>query len=201
MFYKAVTPADYLAFITILVWPVVPLFWIPVHGFPRLFRKIEVMSYLVPLVLWLPVAYFFFIHRDFLLRFRLELPLVVKTAGLFLLMAGTALQVWTGQLLGIKGLIGLPEISSKVRGRMTTEGPFSVVRHPTYLAHTVMFAGVFLITGVISVGIITVVDLVVINSAVIPLEERELESRFGDEYKRYKKMVPRFFPRLHRRKE
>ncbi len=192
------TPFDHLAFITILVWPAVPLFWIPVHGFPRFFRKIEIMSYLVPLVLWLPVAYVLFIHRDFLLRFRLELPLVVRIGGLLLFMAGTALQVWTGQLLGIKGLIGLPEVSSKVHGRLTTEGPFSVVRHPTYFSHTLMFAGVFLITGVISVGIITLVDLAVINGTVIPLEEKELESRFGDEYRSYKKRVPRFFPRLHR---
>ncbi len=189
---------DLLAFMTILVWPVVPLFWIPVHAFPRFFRRIEVLSYLVPLVLWLPVAYFLFLYRDILLRFRLEIPLVVEIAGLFLFAGGTALQVWTGQLLGIKGLIGLPEISSKADGRLVAAGPFSVVRHPTYLAHTLMFAGVFLITGVISVGVITLVDLVVMNSAVIPLEERELEARFGDDYRRYRERVPQFFPGLHR---
>jgi protein-S-isoprenylcysteine O-methyltransferase Ste14 len=195
------SPTDYLAFVTILAWPAVPLFWIPVHGFPRFFRKIERMSYLVPLVLWVPVAYFVVIHRDFLLRFRLELPLAVRILGLALFMAGTALQVWTGQLLGMKGLIGLPEISPKAHGRLTTEGPFSVVRHPTYLAHTIMFAGVFLITRVTSVGVITLVDLIVINSVVIPLEERELDARFGEEYRRYKERVPQFFPRLYRGKK
>jgi protein-S-isoprenylcysteine O-methyltransferase Ste14 len=191
---------DILAFITILVWPAVPLFWIPVHGFPRFFRKIEFMSYLVPLILWLPLVWFFFAHRDFLLRFRLQVPVIIRIAGLVLLLAGTALHVWTGKLLGIKGLIGLPEISSKMHGRLTNEGPFSVVRHPTYLAHTVMFAGVFLVTGVVAVSVVTLLDFIIINTVVIPLEERELEARFGDEYRRYKKSVPQFFPRISRKK-
>jgi protein-S-isoprenylcysteine O-methyltransferase Ste14 len=190
------SPADFLAFITILLWPAVPLFWIPVHGFPKFFRKLDVLTYIVPLVLWLPLAYFFISYRDVFLGFRVDLPTVVKITGLFLLGAGTILHLWTGQLLGIRGLIGLPEISSKVKSRLVMKGPFLVVRHPTYLAHTLLFAGVFLVTGTITVGIVTLLDFIIM----IPLEDRELESRFGEEYTEYRKRVPAFFPRIFMKK-
>lgn len=80
-----------------------------------------------------------------------------------------------------------------------TDGPFSIVRHPTYLAHTIMFLGVFLISGVIAVAAITFLDLMLINFVIIPLEDRELESRFGDDYKRYMERVTGFFPRITHR--
>jgi len=61
-----------------------------------------------------------------------------------------------------------------------------------------MFSGVFLITGVITIVIITLLDLLVINILVIPLEERELLIRFGKNYELYKKRVPsQFFPWVH----
>jgi protein-S-isoprenylcysteine O-methyltransferase Ste14 len=58
---------------------------------------------------------------------------------------------------------------------------------------------VFLITGVVTVGIVTLLDFVVMNAVVIPLEERELGGRFGEEYKKYKERVPQFFPRIFRK--
>lgn len=187
---------DLIALITIIVWPVVPLFWIPVHCATGFFRKIRLLTYIMPLVTWLPLAYFIYYYRDFILQFKIVLPAAVTVIGILFLAFGTSLHIWTGKLLGLRGLIGLPEIEPEEGGRLVTEGPFSVVRHPTYLAHTMMFLGVFLITGMAAVGIITILDIVVINSLVIPLEEKELLIRFGDEYERYKGKVPGFFPQL-----
>lgn len=189
-----------LALITIMVWPVVPLFWIPVHGFPKLFRRLGLLTYVAPLITWLPVACLIYIERSLLLSHKIVFPVAVVIAGIIFLIAGTLLHIWTGKLLSIWGLIGLPEISDAAKSRFVAEGAFSVVRHPTYLAHTMMFLGVFLITGVIALGIITIVDLLVINLVVIPLEERELLIRFGEDYRRYKEGVPGFFPRIRLRR-
>jgi protein-S-isoprenylcysteine O-methyltransferase Ste14 len=194
------SPIDLLAFITILVWPAVPLFWIPVHGFPKFFRKLGALTYIVPLILWLPLAYLCIVYQGALLQFKVGLPPGIKIVGLILFGAGTILHLWTGELLGFLGLVGLPEISPKIKSRLVMRGPFLIVRHPTYLAHTLLFAGVFLITGVVAVGVVTILDFTIMNAVVIPLEDRELEDRFGKEYEEYRKRVPRFFPRLFRKK-
>lgn len=188
---------DLLALTTIILWPVVPLFWIPVHGLSRIFRKLGLLTYIMPLITWLPLAYLIYQNSVSLLQFKIQLPAALNTIGIPLLVIGTLLHIWTGLLLGLWGLVGLPEISTKIKGELLKEGPFSVIRHPTYLAHTLMFSGVFLITEVIAVGIITLLDFILINLMIIPLEEKELLIRFGEDYRQYKKKVPRFLPWIH----
>jgi len=191
---------DLLAIITLMFWPVIPLFWIPVHVAVHFFRRPGLAAYLLPVVTWLPLAFFIFRYRAFLLQFTITLPFLSSIIGWVLLISGTLLHIWTAQLLGLWGIIGVPELSDRVEGPLVVKGPFSIVRHPTYLAHTLMFSGVFLITGVLSVGIIAVLDCVVVNSVIIPLEERELADRIGEKYASYKRKVPsRFFPSFHKR--
>ena len=188
---------ELLALITIILWPVVPLFWIPVHGLSKFFKRLGIFTYVMPLLTWLPLAYAIYLSRDFLLRFTIDLPVILNIIGIIFFIAGTLLHIWTGKLLGLLGLMGLPEISQKKEGRLVAEGPFSIVRHPTYLAHTVMFFGIFLMTEVLTVGVLTFSDFVIVNALIIPLEEKELSTRFGKEYEEYKKLVPRkFFPKI-----
>lgn len=188
---------DILAFLTILVWPVIPLFWIPVHGLSRFFKRIGLLTYLMPPLTWMPIAYIVFKYREELIGFRYELPFVINLAGLILIIIGTFLHFWTGKLLGLWGLMGIPEVSKRLEGRLITEGPFRIVRHPTYLAHTVLFLGIFLLTEVLTIAILTVADLIIVGIIIIPLEERELAERFGEDYRSYIEMVRfRFFPGL-----
>jgi len=191
---------DLIAILTLMFWPVIPLFWIPVHVAVHFFRRPGLGAYLLPVFTWLPLAFFIYRYRIFLLQFKITLPFLSLLIGCVLLLSGTLLHVWTARLLGLWGIIGVPELSGRVEGPIVAKGPFSIVRHPTYLAHTLMFSGVFLITGVLAVGIIAVLDCIVVNSVIIPLEERELAGRFGEEYASYKKNVPsKFFPSFHKR--
>ncbi|MDA8432193.1 MAG: isoprenylcysteine carboxylmethyltransferase family protein [Nitrospiraceae bacterium] len=187
---------DLLALATVMVWPVIPLFWIPVHGFPKIFRRLGTLTYLMPALLWPPLAYVVFHNRAPVLHYRFDLPLSLRIAGGLLLAAGVALQVRTGVLLSLRGLMGIPEISPDASNRLVTKGIFSVVRHPTYLSHTMMLAGMFFLTAVAAVGIAAALDFLVINIFVIPLEEKELAARFGQEYIEYRRAVPKFFPRI-----
>jgi protein-S-isoprenylcysteine O-methyltransferase Ste14 len=187
---------DLLALLTIISWPLIPLFWIPLHFCSDFFRKIRLLSYILPVVTWLPSAYVLYLYRDILMRYRIDMPGLPVIAGILLLILGTILHIWTARLLSLQGLIGIHEILSSSKGRVVREGAFGVVRHPTYLAHTMMFSGVFLISGVVAVGAVAILDFIAVHAFVIPLEERELLSRFGDAYKRYQREVPRFFPRI-----
>ena len=191
--------SDFVALITIIIWPIVPLFWIPVHGLSRIFKRLGILTYVMPLITWLPLAYLIYSQRFFLLQFKTALPTTLNITGIIFLVAGTLLHIWTGKLLGLWGLVGLPEISSKIKSKLVADGPFYVVRHPTYLAHTVMFFGIFLITETAAVGIVTLLDFVLVNVIIIPLEDRELLKRFGEDYKKYKEKVPGFFPLLMRK--
>jgi protein-S-isoprenylcysteine O-methyltransferase Ste14 len=191
--------ADLLALSALVVWPVIPLFWIPLHAAPGFFRKLGIITYLMPPLTWLPVAYLIYKGRSVLIHYRIGMPFVVQIAGVLLLFLGLLLHIWTGRLLGIWGLIGLPEVSPKIKGELVARGPFGLVRHPTYLAHTSIFLGVFLVTGVIAVGFLALLDFAAVNVAIIPLEERELIARFGSTYEEYMKRVPRLFPMKSRR--
>jgi protein-S-isoprenylcysteine O-methyltransferase Ste14 len=188
----------FLALITLMLWPVIPLFWIPVHFATGIFRRLGRMTYIFAAIVWVPVACLIFLGRDYLLANIVEFPLMISSSGLIFLLAGSLLHIWTGALLSPRSLIGIPEIVAPRESRLIDKGPFAVVRHPTYLAHTMMFAGIFLYTGVTAVGILTLVDFIVVSLFVIPLEERELALRFGEPYQEYMKRVPRLMPHIFR---
>ncbi len=185
----------FLAVMTLMFWSAIPLFWIPVHLATGFFRKLGLFTYLMPFITWVPIAYVIYHYRLFLLQFKVQLPAIVNITGIPLFLFGTLLHVWTAVLLGGLGIIGVPEISSKAKSILVTKGPFSIIRHPTYLAHSLIFLGVFFITGEVVVGVVALLDFLVVNSMIVPLEEKELLNRFGEEYQKYKgKVSARVFP-------
>jgi protein-S-isoprenylcysteine O-methyltransferase Ste14 len=187
---------ELIALITCILWPAIPLFWIPFHCNPNFFKRLGFFTYVLPLVTWLPLSFYLYSEKDLLFRYTVGFPFAVKIIGGAVLIAGLALQIWTLILLSLPGIMGMPEVTSTVRGRLVTDGPFSLVRHPTYLSHTMMLLGVFLMTGVAAVGVLTVIDGILISGVVIPLEERELLIRFGNAYEQYRKRVrSKLFPR------
>jgi len=153
------------AIATLMFWPVIPLFWIPVHFATGFFRRLGLLTYIMPAVTWLPLAYLIYINRMSFLNHRIDFPAFLNIAGFPLLIAGTLLQLWTIRLLGGSGIIGVPELSSMTNKHMVIRGPFSIVRHPTYLSHTLIFSGVFFITGVTAVGVVTLADFIIYTCA------------------------------------
>ncbi len=186
---------ELIALGAILVWPVIPLFWIPIHLFAGLFRKIGFATYIFPALLWFPVVYLLLSLREPLLSYRVSIPLVVELFGWILFMSGLLGQALTVLYLKF-AIIGVPEVSDKIKIRVVRKGPFALSRHPTYVAHTMIFAGVFMLTGVLFVALITLTDLFFSLFIIIPLEERELLRRFGEEYREYMNKVPRFLPKV-----
>ncbi|MFQ5819277.1 MAG: methyltransferase family protein [Candidatus Heimdallarchaeota archaeon] len=121
--------------------------------------------------------------------------------------AGIVLHAWTAKLLGIKATISYTELKPQNKPQnLITSGPFAVVRHPSYVAHTFIFGGIILMTGVVAVGIMALTDFLISYFITMELEERELIQRFGDQYREYQMRVSKFFPKIRsynkrRRKE
>jgi len=191
---------DLIALATLLLWPAIPLFWVPVHCAPRFFRRLGLLTYILPVITWLPLAFFTFAWRNVLLANEIELPPFVNMIGALLFLLGAALQTWTLVLLTAPVIVGMPEVTKSNQTGVVHRGPFTVLRHPTYLSHTLMLLGLFLWTEKTTLAIITIIDALVVNVMVIPLEERELLERFGKEYEEYRRKVPSRFLPLRRRR-
>ena len=95
-------------------------------------------------------------------------------------------------------LIGRPEVQGEgFEQRLVTTGIRARVRHPVYLGHLCELIGWSVGTGLAVIYMLMV--LAVITGAVmVRLEDDELERRFGEPYRQYRKRVPAVIPRLER---
>ena len=78
--------------------------------------------------------------------------------------------------------------------KLVTWGPYQYIRHPSYVAYFLMFAGLFAVWP----NMLTFIPLIAIPGyvKVTNQEERLLEQYFSDEYREYKKKTGRFIPKL-----
>ncbi len=91
---------------------------------------------------------------------------------------------------------GLPEvISGHGEQRLVMTGIRARVRHPVYLAHLCEMVAWSIGTGLVVCYGLTLFA-VVTGAVMIRMEDRELEARFGEEYRRYKVRVPAVLPRV-----
>jgi protein-S-isoprenylcysteine O-methyltransferase Ste14 len=98
-------------------------------------------------------------------------------------------------------LLGIPELKpSHPAGELIRSGVYGYVRHPRYLECMITLLAFAALTG--SAGYFSLAILsVLLYQVVAPLEERELRARYGKAYEDYAREVPRFLPRLVRRRE
>ncbi len=182
----------------LLAWPVIPLFWLPLRFFPRRVARLGRAFLLVTAALWLAVAAITWHWHGSLLEYRIGIPWTLRVLGGLLFVSGLLLQAWTALVLG-RRITGLPELEN-APVRLETRPPFNLCRHPTYLAHLMIFAGGALLTGYLSIFILAAADFLITRFLIVPLEERDMEMRFGAGYHRYKRHTPCFFPVFHKRK-
>ena len=79
--------------------------------------------------------------------------------------------------------------------RLVTTGIRRHIRHPIYLAHFCELLGWSVGTGMAILFAMTVFAAIT-GVFMLRAEDRELESRFGDEFRQYRDQVPMLFPRL-----
>lgn len=131
-------------------------------------------------------------------RWRLDVPVpaAVPIAGIVLLVAASALGIWSAVTMSTRGE-GTPLPSATAR-RLVIAGPYRWVRNPMAVAGIAQGAAVGLVAGSWLVVVYAVAGSFVWNELVRPLEEADLEARFGEEYRDYRDHVACWVPRASR---
>jgi protein-S-isoprenylcysteine O-methyltransferase Ste14 len=177
-----------------IVYSTIPSYWLLVHPHIDWWRRRRARLALVgPLwfVLWLLVGAITWPWRHVVL-YRLAwawVPAIALIAiGLFVYSRARE-NFSTDQVLGRSELE--PERHFQ---QLNSRGIRARVRHPYYLGHMCELIGWTIGTG-LAVMFPLLIFAVITGVFMVRSEERELVSRFGEEYREYQRRVPAIFPR------
>ena len=182
---------------SLIVLPPALLFWLVIHPWARWWRRLGLIrTYLIVVPVSVAFGALLFRFREPLLGTNLGTNWSLVAVALVLYGGVTWLEFQYWRHLSIATLVGITELSpsGQQKGRLLQEGIYAVVRHPRYLS-----AGVSVIANALFINYaglyILVLLLVPVGYLMIVLEERELIERFGEEYRKYQRGVPRLIPR------
>jgi protein-S-isoprenylcysteine O-methyltransferase Ste14 len=99
--------------------------------------------------------------------------------------------ILTGLWLGVSAVRAAAGVDLERPNQLVDSGPYAFSRNPMYLAWTVGYVGVALVTGTAWPLLLLPVVLAV-TQVVVMREERSLERRFGTAYRSYKASVRRY---------
>lgn len=126
----------------------------------------------------------------------LPVPQFAVTAGAVILVLASILGVSSAVTMSSKGR-GTP-LPSAMPNHLVIAGPYRWVRNPMAVAGIAQGVGVGLLLGSWLVVAYAMIGSLVWNYAVRPLEEADLENRFGPEFRRYRSSVSCWLPRVGR---
>jgi protein-S-isoprenylcysteine O-methyltransferase Ste14 len=116
-------------------------------------------------------------------------PRLARLLGGLLLVASVGVAKW-----GMTALAraGTPSSPNRPTLAVATEGPFRFSRNPLYLATTGVYLGLALLLDVLWPILLVVPVLLALHWGVVRREERYLEEKFGEAYRRYQARVRRW---------
>ncbi len=189
---------DVLAILACSVYGTIPLFWLVVHPFIGDWRKRGRRAYTLILPIW---ATFIVAALVLMCPFRGSHFYVNRwtwVPGIALFLAGFS--IYRSAFQGFHGVqvSGLAELEpDRHKQQLVTSGVHGWVRHPIYLAHLCEMVGWCIGTGLMPLYAMLIFAAIT-GAVMIRIEDRELEARFGDEYRRYREQVPAVIPRFFR---
>ena len=113
-------------------------------------------------------------------------------------------ELWLGAVIILISIpIAISAARALVRGRtafdakktttsIVTDGAFRYSRNPTYMSLTLLYVGLAFVIGSLWVLLMVVPAVAITHWGVVLREERYLESKFGEEYRRYAQRVRRW---------
>jgi len=110
-------------------------------------------------------------------------------AGGALAALGVTIAAWARSLMERAGTNVNPMLPTTA---LVTTGPFRFSRNPLYIALTLLYVGLALLTNALWVLLLIVPVALVMHVGVVRREERYLEAKFGDAYRGYRSRVRRY---------
>ncbi|MCF2137492.1 MAG: isoprenylcysteine carboxylmethyltransferase family protein [Candidatus Thorarchaeota archaeon] len=171
----------------------------PNEDLPRNVLWIVTITTLLSFLLVLVISVAWLQHNMTLLLLVLivsyDSPMWLWIVGFALLESGIFLHLWSRAVRGA----GASSWLMPKDHRLVTRGPYSQVRHPSYLSYWLSFAGLFLmfpslVTAILLTGIPAYYQIAIV-------EERGLLHHFGDTYREYMNRTGRFLPRIRSRND
>ena len=124
---------------------------------------------------------------------RIEFPAALRLAGVGLFAVAFTLSMWSAVSMSSHGS-GTPLPSAMPR-RLVIAGPYRFVRNPMAVGGIAQGVAVGLIAGSWLVVLYALSGSLVWNTLIRPLEEADLEERFGAEFRAYRDRVSCWIPR------
>ena len=110
-------------------------------------------------------------------------------AGGAILLSGVVLAIWGRRVMKQAGTNVNPREPTTA---LVVAGPFGFSRNPLYVALTLMYVGLALLSNALWVLVLLVPIALVLHWGVVRREERYLEAKFGDAYRSYRSEVRRY---------
>jgi len=166
----------------------------------RVYKIISLLFGMIFFLVFLPaifICFGFLIRNSIHIRLDKTVEVVISIMSLIL---GIFFLVWTTiYLWKIGGGVPTPNAPTQ---HLVTKGPYKLCRNPIEFGAIFYYFGIGTIIEGITVGVICLLLGLIIGSAYHKfIEESELEIRFGDEYKQYKKDTPFLIPRFRKNKK
>jgi protein-S-isoprenylcysteine O-methyltransferase Ste14 len=184
---------NFLGWVACVVYATIPSFWLLIHPRAEYWRARQRSPYrvLVPIwiALWIAVGAVTWAWRQSAL-YTTRWTWIPAAA---LLLAGFSIYKRSRRNFTAAQLGGVPELRHGRCDRLVTTGIRSRVRHPVYLGHLCEMLAWSIATGLVVCYTLTAFAIVT-GSIMIRLEDTELERRFGEEYRAYRKSVPAIVP-------
>jgi len=145
-------------------------------------RRIMPPTYFIALLALSVVA-----HLLFPVKMIVSAPF--SYAGIFFIVAGIMLNLWSSALFSRRKTTIYPFGTPR---SLLTAGPYRISRNPIYLGMFAVLLGVAILLGSLLTFLFPIAFLAIIRARFIPVEERNLEATFGDDYRNYRRMVRRW---------
>lgn len=125
-----------------------------------------------------------------ILNFILPIQAIIHApytySGIVFICFGAVMDLWSSSLF-LKSKTTVSPYGSPTS--LVTSGPFRISRNPMYLGMAAMLLGIAILMGSLVTFAFPIIFVMIIETQLIPDEEKNLEKIFGKEYDDYKRKV------------